>query len=139
MATIKKFEDLEVWQIARELCRFVFQITSKGLFVKDFELKKQIRESSGSSMDNIAEGFGRSGKRELIQFLSIANGSANEVKSQLYRARDQDYVDDDEFKTGYDLTNKLCNKIGGFIKYLNSSEHKGEKFKDYRSASIAIS
>lgn len=88
MAVIKRFEDLEVWQIARELCNYIFMLTSKGEFSKDISLKNKIRNSSGSSMDNISEGFGRGGKIEFIHFLSISNGSANEVKSQLYRALD---------------------------------------------------
>lgn len=92
MPTIKKFEDLEVWQIARVLCKFVKRVTTKGSFQTDFSLKDQIRRASGSTMDNIAEGHGRGGNREFIQYLSFSNGSANEVKSQLYRAYDYEYI-----------------------------------------------
>ena len=129
MATIKRFEDLEVWQIARNLCRFVYRITSKGEFTKDFTSKNQIRNSSGSSMDNIAEGFGRAGKKEFIHFLSISNASTDEVKSQLYRAFDQDYINNEEFREGYELADKLSKKNGSFINYLNSSDYRGKKFK----------
>jgi four helix bundle protein len=88
MATITKFEDLEVWQIARTLSRLIYSLSAKGNFSKDYALKNQIHSSSGSAMDNIAEGFGRAGKIEFIQFLGFSNGSACEVKSQLYRALD---------------------------------------------------
>lgn len=130
MAAIKRFEDLEIWQIARELCRFVFMLSSKGEFSKDLSLKNQTRSSSGSSMDNIAEGFGRGGKIEFIQFLSFSNGSASEVKSQLYRALDFKYISEEEFKTGYEFADKLMNKIGRFISYLNSSDIKGQKYRN---------
>ncbi len=85
MATIQNFEDLKVWQKARALCNEVFSLTSVGAFSKDFGLKAQINRSSGSMMDNIAEGFGRKGNLEFINFLTYSNGSACECKSQLYR------------------------------------------------------
>src|SRR5215208_1293124 len=103
MATVKKFEELEIWQIARALCQFVDQITEKEKFKKNYGLKFQILDSSGSTMDNIAEGFGRAGKNEFKQFLAIANGSVNEVKSQLFRAFDQKIISQEEFIEGYEL------------------------------------
>ena len=72
---IERFEDLEIWQTARELCRFVFELTSKEIFTKDFKLRDQIRASSGSIMDNIAEGFERGGNKEFVQFLYISKGT----------------------------------------------------------------
>lgn len=77
--TIKKFEDLEIWQEARTLSKMIFQLTEKGAFRRDYKLKDQIKGSSGSTMDNIAEGFERNGKGEFIQFLSIAKGSCGET------------------------------------------------------------
>ncbi|MCK4663022.1 MAG: four helix bundle protein [Bacteroidales bacterium] len=115
--------------MARNLCRFVYRIISKGEFTKDFTLKNQIRNSSGSSMDNIAEGFGRAGKKEFIHFLSISNASTDEVKSQLYRAFDQNYINNEEFREEYELADKLYKKNGSFINYLNSSDYRGKKFK----------
>jgi four helix bundle protein len=83
MATIKRFEDLECWQSERQLAKLVFDLSNKKAFAKEYMHKNQINDAAGSVADNIAEGFGRGGKAEFANFLSIACGSANEVKSQL--------------------------------------------------------
>lgn len=86
MATIQKFEDLEIWQQARAICQNIEMLIQTTNLKTNYSLKDQIDRSSGSIMDNIAEGFERNGNREFIQFLSIAKGSCGEVKSQSYRA-----------------------------------------------------
>ena len=130
MPAIKKFEDLDIWQLARRLTQIIYSYTLKPGFAKDFSLKDQIKRSSGSVMDNIAEGFERGGKAEFIQFLSIAKGSAGEVQSQLYRALDYLHISKAEFDEAYQLSEEIKNKTGGLIKYLNTSDIKGIKFKD---------
>lgn len=129
MATIKKFEDLEIWQLARQFANKIFALTEKGSFMKDFGFKDQIKRASGSVMDNIVEGFGRGGNREFVNLLSIAIASCNEVQSQLYRARDWKYITVEEFEECYKLTETIISKSGKFISYLNSSHHTGVKFK----------
>lgn len=130
MATINKFEDIEAWQLARQLSREIYALTTVGTFSRDFRFKDQINDASGSVMDNIAEGFGRGGRNEFINFSGIASGSLNETKSQLYRALDRNYITEDDFKTLYGLADLAGNKLGKFILYLNSSERSGPKFKD---------
>lgn len=105
--TIERFEDLEIWQEARVLSKVIFQLTQKTPFRNDFKLKNQIKGSSGSTMDNIAEGFERGGNREFIQFLSIARGSCGETRSQLYRSYDYKYISDEEFNE----LHKRCVKL----------------------------
>ncbi|MFO7827772.1 MAG: four helix bundle protein [Bacteroidales bacterium] len=129
MAKIEKFEDLDVWQEARELCRIVYSLTNKEPFCKDFELVRQIRKSSGSIMDNIAEGYERDGNKEFVHFLSISKGSCGEVRSQSYRAHDQNYILNDEFQKLYDKTLTISRMLSGFMNYLRSSNIKGSKFK----------
>jgi len=129
MSTIKKFEDLEVWKVARELCHDIFKLTLQDAFSKDFGLKDQIRGSSGSVMDNIAEGFERDGSREFVQFLSISKGSCGENRSQLYRARDQNYITKEQFELLSQKTIDLGSKISNLMIYLRNSDIKGNKFK----------
>jgi len=130
MSTIQKFEDLEIWQLARVLAKDIFLLTQNGKLSKKFSLKDQMGRSSGSIMDNIAEGFGRASRLEFIQFLIISTGSADELKSQLYRCLDKEYISKDIFDTLYEKTNAIYKKINGFIKYLNTTLVKGTKFKE---------
>ncbi|MFA6923415.1 MAG: four helix bundle protein [Bacteroidales bacterium] len=129
MATVKRFEDLEVWKKARELNKIIYQVSGKGEFAKDFELKKQERKSSGSIMDNIAEGFERGGRGEFIQFLGISKGSAGELRSQNHRAFDVNYISNDEFKNINTRCIEISQMIQGLMDYLQNSEIKGTKYK----------
>ena len=93
------FEDLRIWQNARELSKEIYRISRFTEFSKDYRFVGQITSAMGSVMDNIAEGFERDGNKEFFQFLSIAKGSCGEVRSQLYRAYDAGYIDEDLFNT----------------------------------------
>ena len=129
MATIQKFEDLKVWQKARLLCKEIFSLTSIANFSKDFGLKDQINRSSGSIMDNIAEGFGRKGNLEFINFLTYSSGSASECKSQLYRAFDRNHITEEKRKELSDLADEITKMTTSFIIYLGGTELSGTKFK----------
>ena len=129
MGTINNFEDLEIWKLAREICRDIYRIINYKEFSKDFGLVRQINNSSGSVMDNIAEGFEREGNKEFNQFLSIAKGSCGETRSQIIRAYDRQYISETEFNKIY---NKLVDesiKIKNFMTYLKRSNMKGNKYK----------
>ncbi len=118
MATFHRFEEIEAWQLARQLTREVYAMTNLGTFAKDFGLRDQIRRAAVSVMSNIAEGFERRGNREFARFLSIAKGSAGEVNSQLYVALDQNYIEPIVFERLSKLTIELGKKIGALSKYL---------------------
>lgn len=81
-------------------------------------------------MDNIAEGFGRKSRLEFVQFLSVSNGSGNEIQSQLHRCFDREYITKEKFDELYELADKTCSKISTLIKYLNENPTKGQKFKN---------
>ena len=118
--SIKRFEDIEAWQLARELTKQIYETTKEGPFAKDYGLKDQIRRAAGSSMHNIAEGFDGGSNAEFVRFLGYTQRSCTEVQSELYVALDQKYLSRDRFAELYDLSKKTSAKIGGFIKYLKS-------------------
>jgi four helix bundle protein len=129
MGTIKKFEDLVIWQLARQLCIDIWEEANKGTFPKDGALKRQITSASGSIMDNIAEGFGRGGNKEFINFLGIARASNDEVRSQLYRALDRKHISNEIFEKLIKDSMTLGTKVNNFIEYLRKSDMRGQKFK----------
>lgn len=118
MATFRSFEEIEAWKKARELTNEIYAVTSAGIFAKDFVLRDQIRRASVSIMTNISEGYERGGNKEFIQFLSVAKGSAGEVRSQLYVANDQGYLTMSEFDRLYGLAAEVSQIINGLISYL---------------------
>ena len=128
MGDIHKIEDLRVWQNARVLCKTIYTLTHKEGFEKDFRFVQQIRAAAGSIMDNIAEGYGRGGNKEFIQFLSIAKGSTQEVLSQLYRAYDVQHITEQEFTETKQLLNTISVMLHNLIERLKQSDIKGSKY-----------
>ncbi len=117
---IKNFEDLEVWKEGRQLTRHVYSVSKKGAFAKDFGLKDQIRRAAVSITSNIAEGFERNANKQFLYFLSIAKSSAGEVRSQLYVALDEGYINQETFDILYEQASKTISKIGSPIRYLQN-------------------
>jgi four helix bundle protein len=124
---IVRFEDIEAWQLARELTRKVYGLTKKAGFSHDFGLKRQIQDAAGSSMHNIAEGFDSETNNEFVRFLRYAKRSCTEVQSELYMAMDQQYITKAEFHDVYDHAGRTRATIRGFIKYLLSYELHQQK------------
>ena len=133
MATITRFEDLEIWQLAREQSRLIFHLCEQDSFQKDFSLRNQLSAAAGSVMDNIAEGFERDSRLEFINALSYSKGSTGEVRSQLFRGFESDYWNESELNELNEEYKNLASHIANFIKYLNTSDQKGLKFKDRKS------
>lgn len=130
MSKAQKFEDLTIFKMARELCKDVYAITKDGEFYKDTRFVQQIHASAGSVMDNIAEGYERDGNKEFINFLYIAKGSCGEVRSQIIRASDVGFIDNDTATRLYNSCLNLSKTINKFIKSLKVSGYSGFKFHD---------
>jgi four helix bundle protein len=129
MSKITRFEDLLTWQKAREFTRVILTLTKSDKFSRDFALKDQLSRAVISVPANIAEGFERDGNREFVKFLSIAKGSTGEVRSLLYLASDLDYISSDQMDESIALSLETARLIGGMIRYIQSSNKKGRKFK----------
>jgi four helix bundle protein len=125
----KRFEELPVWQKARELCREIYKLVTETDLKKDFSLKDQLWRSSGSVMDNTAEGFDDGSPKEFIRFLAYSQRSCSEVQSQLYRAIDAGYITQDQFDRVYNLAADCRKQIKGLRKYLR--EFDPNKFTRY--------
>lgn len=120
MPTLTRFEDLECWQAARELNREVWKRIDRGNFGRDYALTDQLNRAAGSAMDNISEGFDGGSNAEFARFLTYAQRSCSEVRSQLYRALDRGHIDESDFEHLASLAHEVNRKTGGLIKYLRS-------------------
>ena len=128
VSKVYKIEDLHIWQCARTISKDIYTVTRRENFEKDFRFVQQMRAAAGSIMDNIAEGYGRSGTKEFIQFLYISRGSCQELISQIYRAWDVQYISEEEFLELKKQLDSLSVMIYNFIESLHKSETKGPKY-----------
>jgi len=129
MSTIKKFEEITAWQVARELAQAVYALTRSGQLSKDFGMRDQLQRAAVSVGSNIAEGFERNGNKEFAKFLWIAKGSAGEVASQLYTALDAGYITQEQFDEVYNLARRCSYLTYKFILSLRTSSVTGERYK----------
>ncbi|GAB5518559.1 MAG: four helix bundle protein [Rhodothermales bacterium] len=126
MATVHRFEDLEVWKSARALTNAVYDATMQSkTFSRDFGLRDQIQRASVSVMSNIAEGFEGGTDAQFLRYLQMARASAGEVRSQLYVALDRAYIDSDQFNTLYDLADKTSRQLHNLMRHLKSRKTNG--------------
>jgi four helix bundle protein len=128
MSSLRRFEEIEAWQVGRALTRRVYECSGVGRFAKDLALQRQIRRATVSIVSNIAEGFERGGSAEFVQFLAVAKGSTAEVQSQLYVALDAGYISTAEFDELQQLAVSVKRLLAGFMNYLKRSPLKGQKF-----------
>jgi len=122
MSKIHRFEDIDAWQLARQLTLAVYQLTQNEGFNRDYGMVDQIRRASVSIMNNIAEGFERGSNKDFSKFLFISRGSAGEVRSLLYVAHDLEYISDAEFEQGKELCCRIGGALWGLIQYLKKSD-----------------
>ncbi len=122
MATVKRFEDIQAWQKARELVGEVYKACAKGPLQRDFGLKDQLCRAAVSAMSNIAEGFARKTDRDFAHFLDVAKGSAVETQSLLYAALDIGHITTDESRRLHGLAEETASLIGGLAAYLRKTQ-----------------
>jgi four helix bundle protein len=129
MATIKRFEEMDSWKLARELCSKIGKLVDAGKLERNYRLIAQIEGSSGSIMDNIAEGFERGIRSEFITFLGYSKASCGEFRSQLYRGLDRNYFSKEQFDEFYSMCVRISAMLQKFIEYLQKTEIKGVRKK----------
>lgn len=128
-AKVEKFEDLRIFVLARELNKLIYAITDRPAFYNDKRFTQQIHAATGSIMDNIAEGYERNSNKEFITFLYYAKGSCGEVRSQIIRAYDVNYITKEEAKDIYNRLSHLSSAIYKFISKLKTSIINGDRYK----------
>jgi four helix bundle protein len=120
MTTAKRFEELEVWKRAKDLTNLVYKFSSDGSFSRDFGLRDQMRRAAVSIMSNIAEGFESQTQALFIKYLGHAKGSAGELRAQLYIAKDQGYISEENFSEMFSLAEVCSKQLARFIQYLET-------------------
>jgi len=118
----ERFEDLRAWQTARTLTNRVYAVSKQEDFETDWALKDQIRRAAISVMSNISEGFESRTRPQFIDFLGMAKASAGEVRSQLYIAYDQGYLEEGGFDAMSDSADKLSRQLYHLIRHLKQSD-----------------
>ena len=130
MAKIERFEDLEVWRLARLLASKIYRLTNGPTFARDFGLRDQIRRAAVSIVSNIAEGFGRKSSFQFLHFLEIASGSAAEVEAQLYIALDLGYISQAQFDEALTEANRVGQMLTKFMQYLRKKPNRPSRAED---------
>jgi four helix bundle protein len=129
MAKVTRFEDLKCWQLARELVRLAFQAREEGKLAKDFETRGQLKRAALSTMNNIAEGFGKVGSKDFIRFSGIAQSSSIEVKSITYALEDMEYIFLTRITLIREKAEETKNSTLAFIRYLRKRENNSSTRK----------
>ena len=133
MSKSKTFEDLQAWKDSRKLVRIIYKLSSVGDLSRDFALRNQMRRAALSVMANIAEGFERTGNREFLQFLSIAKGSAGELRSHLHAAYDSGFIQQEDYQHLSHSVLEVSRQLAGLMKFLKGSPYKGSKFEEMQT------
>lgn len=128
MAHYNSFEEMNIYQLAREQSNAIWYLIQNTSLGQDYKLREQINGSSGSVMDNIAEGFGRGGNKEFISFLSYSRGSCCETKAQLQRAFDRNHIRKENYFELVAKADMIIDQISKFMNFLKSSDKKGSKY-----------
>lgn len=118
--TVKRFEDLIVWQKARLLASSIYGFTSQGSLARDFELRSQMRSAVVSVASNIAEGFERGTDPQFAQFLNHARGSCGELRTQIYIAIDNHAAEELGARKLLEDAEEVSRMLRGLIRSIQS-------------------
>ncbi|MEH2229456.1 MAG: four helix bundle protein [Nostoc sp.] len=118
---IETFEDLKIWQKGIDLVKQIYLRTKEGELSKDFGLRDQLRRATVSIPTNIAEGFERFSRKEYLNFLNIAKGSAGEVRSLLRVALEVGYLDQPTYTQLSNQAIELSRMLSNQIQSINQS------------------
>jgi four helix bundle protein len=129
MSKIKRFEDLLCWQEARDIGKEIYLICEYGKLAKDIDTKSQIKRAALSTMNNIAEGFGKHSSKEFIRYLDTSSNSASEVKSILYVLNDLSYLEPEKVEQLQNKTDRVRAQVLALIRYLVQRQNKEAKPK----------
>jgi four helix bundle protein len=121
MSKIQRFEDLKCWQAARQLVKEAFLTCETGKLAKDFETRAQFKKAALSTMNNIAEGFGRFHKKDSLRFYDFSQSSALEVQSMLYTLTDVGYISEESAQSMRIKAEETKNLTLGLVRYLNNN------------------
>ncbi len=124
---LKSFEELECWRACRTVRNEVRVILKKMPNEEKYALTDNMHRASRSITENIAEGFGRYGYQENIQFCRISRGSLYELIDQYITLNDEDYITEEEYQKGRSLINAAINLLNGYINYLKKAKRNNNK------------
>jgi four helix bundle protein len=126
---VKRFEDLEAWQLADELKREVYALTETGPASKDFKFRDQIRDSAASMTKNIAEGFGRFRPADFARFMEFSTASTMETKDSLKDGVDRGYFTPERVTRAHTLIERSLRVSTRLIVYLKGCRKKNPPFR----------
>ncbi|MEE9311202.1 MAG: four helix bundle protein [Planctomycetota bacterium] len=121
MASFERYQEINAWQKARVLMQKVCDLFRDDKLRREFWIKDQMLRSTLSIMNNIAEGFGRSSKKEFARFLDIAKASALETQSMVYVVQDIGHVSEATTEGIYTLADEIIRMISSLTRYLRQS------------------
>jgi four helix bundle protein len=122
MNTVRRFEDLRVWQQARVLVTDVYSDFRDGSVAKDYAFRNQVHDAAISTMSNIAEGFERTRNPDRARFMDFAKGSCGEVRSLYYAGLDLGYVDLTRAELRWALTRQIGAGLASFADHLRATK-----------------
>jgi len=121
---IKKFEEIESWQLSLKITKEIYDLTGKGKFAQDLSMRDHLRKAIISVSSNIVEGFEKNNKTEFIKHLKIAKRSCSDVRNQFYIAFAVDCLEENVFENLNQQLISLSTKIGNLIQDLGKKRKK---------------